>query len=111
MASGVLLTGDAAGLAYPQSGEGILPAIESGIIAAQTVVAANGHYSHERLDGYRSKLEERFGARNPQPFVVCPTRIRTALARSLLKTRWFTQHVVLNRWFLHRQQRPLTLNA
>ena len=33
---GVLLVGDAAGLAYPESGEGIRPAIESGLIAAHT---------------------------------------------------------------------------
>jgi flavin-dependent dehydrogenase len=29
----VLLIGDAAGLAYPESGEGIRPAVESGLIA------------------------------------------------------------------------------
>ena len=36
---GVLLIGDAAGLAYPQSGEGIRPAIESGLMAAQSSLA------------------------------------------------------------------------
>ena len=39
---GMLLVGDAAGLAYPQSGEGILPAIESGLLAAQTIAAGKG---------------------------------------------------------------------
>ena len=39
---GMLLIGDAAGLAYKQSGEGIRPAIESGLLAAQAIVAAQG---------------------------------------------------------------------
>ena len=38
----VLLIGDAAGLAYKQSGEGIRPAIESGLLAAQAILAAQG---------------------------------------------------------------------
>ena len=42
---GVLLVGDAAGLAYPQSGEGIRPAIESGLIAASTIIEAHGQYT------------------------------------------------------------------
>ena len=41
MDDGVLLVGDAAGLAYPQSGEGIRPAIESGLIAASTIIEAH----------------------------------------------------------------------
>ena len=39
---GVVLVGDAAGLAYPQSGEGIRPAVESGLMAAETILAARG---------------------------------------------------------------------
>ena len=35
----VLLAGDAAGLAYPESGEGIRPAVESGLLAAATINA------------------------------------------------------------------------
>ena len=38
----ILLVGDAAGLAYPESGEGIRPAIESGRLAAETLIAADG---------------------------------------------------------------------
>src|SRR5438067_1932212 len=41
---GVLLIGDAAGLAYPHSGEGIRPAVESGIMATETIIAASGDY-------------------------------------------------------------------
>jgi len=39
---GVLLIGDAAGLAYPQSGEGIRPAVESGLIAAAVIAQPAG---------------------------------------------------------------------
>ena len=46
---GVLLIGDAAGLAYPESGEGIRPAIESGLIAAHAILAAEGNYSAKKL--------------------------------------------------------------
>ena len=48
--AGVLLVGDAAGLAYPQSGEGIRPAIESGLLAATTILEANGCYTRDRLE-------------------------------------------------------------
>src|SRR5262249_3825074 len=37
---GVLLIGDSAGLAYPQSGEGIRPAVESGMLAADVILEA-----------------------------------------------------------------------
>ena len=43
-----LLVGDAAGLAYPKSGEGIRPAVESGLLAAQTILAADGRYTRDR---------------------------------------------------------------
>jgi flavin-dependent dehydrogenase len=41
---GLMLIGDAAGLAYPQSGEGIRTAVESGLLAAETIVSAKGTY-------------------------------------------------------------------
>ena len=44
---GVLLVGDAAGLAYSGSGEGIAPAIESGRLAAAAVAAASGRLTRE----------------------------------------------------------------
>ena len=50
---GVLLVGDAAGLAVPQSGEGIRPAIESGVMAAETLIAAAGDYSRRETAGVR----------------------------------------------------------
>ena len=107
---GVLLIGDAAGLAYAQSGEGIRPAIESGLLAAATVLAAKGDYSSAGLSGYQDNLRKRFGApgdTRPQPLA---TTVRNYLGKQLLRKRWFTRHVVLDRWFLHSRQ-PLIATA
>ncbi len=101
---GVLLIGDAAGAAYAQSGEGIRPAIESGLLAARVIGAARGDYSRERLEPYRDLLAGRFG----KPEEDWATRIGQrlpakaigSLARRLLVTNWFAREVVLNRWFL-----------
>src|SRR5258706_110800 len=58
--AGVLLIGDAAGLAYSQSGEGIRPAIESGLLAASTIIEANGCYTRDRLELYQPRCRARF---------------------------------------------------
>jgi flavin-dependent dehydrogenase len=97
---GLLLVGDAAGLAHPQSGEGILPAIESGLLAAKSIVAAGGVYEKQRLDAYRGRLADR-----PQSWVsnagrFVPSSWVGAVGRNLLKTRWFVREVVLGQWFL-----------
>ena len=42
---GILLAEDSAGLAYSQSGEGIRPAVESGLLAADMIFAARGEYT------------------------------------------------------------------
>lgn len=97
---GMLLVGDAAGLAYPQSGEGIRPAVESGLMAAATILAVDGDYRREQLLGYASRLEVRFGAATA-PSAVCPAFLRDFLAGKLLSNKWFARHVLLNRWFLH----------
>ncbi len=109
----VMLVGDAAGLAYPQSGEGIRPAIESGLMAASTILEANGHYTRDRLEPYARHLQQRFGD-GPLAHLlsrVVPTGIPTALALRLLDTSWFVRRVVLDRWFLHARDVPLRLEA
>ncbi len=58
---GVLFIGDAAGLANPQSGEGIRPAVESGMLAADALAAAAGDYRRENLEPYARAIAERFG--------------------------------------------------
>lgn len=103
---GMLLVGDAAGLAYPQSGEGILPAVESGLMAATVIMEAAGDYRHEQLQAYSRRLTKRFGTVTPAGGIV-PESLRTFLAGVLLESKWFTRHVVLDRWFLHTRQAPL----
>jgi len=64
--AGVLLIGDAAGLAYPRSGEGIRPAVESALMAAGVILEAAGDYRPARLAPYVERLTQRFGSRNAQ---------------------------------------------
>jgi len=103
---GVLLVGDAAGLAYSQSGEGIRPAIESGLLAAKVIAAADGDYSEASLTSYRKLLESHFGSAKDDWSTAIgrrlPTRVMSAIAQLLLTSGWFSRHVVLDRWFLHR---------
>jgi flavin-dependent dehydrogenase len=103
---GMLLVGDAAGLAYPQSGEGIRPAVESGLMAATTIIEANGDYRLQQLLPYANRLAERFGDA-AAPASADPSPMRKFIAGKLLGNRWFTRHVVLNRWFLHTNQSAL----
>ena len=94
---GWLLIGDAAGLAYPFSGEGILPAIESGLLAAEVIASdAAGDYSRRlaKLFARRAGWVERCGAKMPE-------RILRLLSPRLLRSKWFAREVVLNGWFLH----------
>ncbi len=105
---GVLLIGDAAGLASPQSGEGIRPAAESAVLAAEAIVAARGDYQKERLAPYRDRLVERLGTpRKGEPSHWLPQSWLRGIAGKLLSTHWFTRQVVLDRWFLHRGTNPL----
>lgn len=108
---GVLLIGDAAGLAYKQSGEGIRPAIESGLLAAQAIAAAQGNYSREALGAYGKLLARRFGA-SGQDWASrlgehLPSAWIGALGRRLLGARWFVRDVVIDRWFLHANEPAL----
>jgi geranylgeranyl reductase family protein len=110
---GVLLIGDAAGLAYALSGEGIRPAVESGLLAAKAIASAQGRYTPEGLEFYREQLVERFG--KPETDWATrigrhlPTVVIASLARRLLATNWFAREVVLDRWFLHRNEPVLTV--
>jgi flavin-dependent dehydrogenase len=109
--AGVLLIGDAAGLAYPRSGEGIRPAIESALMAAKVVLEAAGDYRSARLAPYVDRLTTRFGERGAQQDAApwLPPRLRQSLAAKLLATGWFARHVVIDRWFLHAEQRAVVI--
>lgn len=105
---GVMLIGDSAGLAYTQSGEGIRPAIESALIAAQVIREA-GDNSAQALQTYGEAIAERFGTRATeadQGWQV-PEWVKSPLASTLMRSHWFTRRVVTEKWFLHQQVPPL----
>ncbi len=97
---GVLVVGDAAGLADASSGEGIRPAIISGLAAAETLIAARGDYAPHRLQSYVRALGERLGTpgAGASAFRLLPSGLRTALATRFLQTRWGTRRFLLDRW-------------
>jgi len=98
VADGVLLAGDAAGLAYPESGEGIGPAIESGRLAAETLLQARGRYDSEWLTAYVRELRRKHPPVQPSSGPV--RKLTAAAGRLLLGSHAFTRHVLLDRWFL-----------
>ena len=107
----VLLIGDAAGLAYPQSGEGIQPAIESGLLAAAVIAACTerSDFSLAALAAYEHQIERRFGPRrHPSHLPLSASWLRRAAA-CLLTNHWFSRHVILDRWFLHRDLAALMI--
>jgi len=102
---GVLLIGDAAGLAYPQSGEGILPAIESGLLAGEMLAAKRGRFGVGAAEDYRSSFARKFSFPThqwlPDLASLLPAGLRARVARSLLHRPWFVRNTVLDHWFLH----------
>ena len=109
VADGVLLIGDAAGLAYAQSGEGIRPAVESALLAAEAIRGCGGDYSRRRLARYAQAIEGRFGARTAiaRQNAPLPGRFKQLAAALLMRSRWFTREIVTRRWFLHEHVAPL----
>jgi geranylgeranyl reductase family protein len=100
-----LLIGDSAGLAYDESGEGIRPAVESALLAAETIRAAEGDYRVARLAPYAIALDRRLGCAAAGSRTGSPTR--RAVAKWLMRNRAFARHVLLDHFFLHRHQPPL----
>ncbi|HIE55813.1 MAG TPA: hypothetical protein EYP90_11650 [Chromatiaceae bacterium] len=105
----VLLIGDSAGLAYPRSGEGIRPAVESALLAAETIKNCNSDYSKVNLTDYVTRLEQRFGKRQPKPDVMekLPLGLKQLFASRLMQTQWFTKNIVTDKWFLQTHMPPL----
>ena len=110
---GALLVGDAAGLAYPKSGEGIRPAVESALLAVRAVRAADGRLDDAARAGYERAIVERFGPRRTPRDVLdlLPPWMLAGLAGRLFGRRWFAQRVVLDDWFFHASQAPLAAPA
>ena len=106
---GLLLIGDAAGLAYDQSGEGIRPGVESALIAAQ-VITRGDDFSKSGLAEYAERVNERFGPRVDQrgkQGITLPAWAKLKAAPPLMRSHWFTRRIVTERWFLHQQVPPL----
>jgi geranylgeranyl reductase family protein len=107
IANNALLVGDAAGLAYPQSGEGILPAVKSGLFAAEAILAAKGKYSAEQLAPYLARLQDQFGrgtAANLSLANLLPTWLGGPILRGLFRSAGWVRHVLLDQGFLHTQR-------
>lgn len=100
---GVMLIGDAAGLAYPESGEGIRPAVESGLIAAHTVLSATGDYSARQLSLYPKLLTSRLRRERSRLDALAqllPHVVREFAGQQLLRNHSFCRRVVIDQWFL-----------
>lgn len=106
---GFALVGDAAGLAYPRSGEGILPAVESGLLLARALAGARRPDDPGALARYAASVEARFGPRRPPRrrglTGWLPDAVTRRLAGLLLGTDVFARHVVIERWFVHATAR------
>lgn len=107
-ACNLLLIGDAAGLASAHSGEGIRPAIESGLIAASTILESGEPNTVAARYAARLQARMSLGNTDGSPNWV-PATARNWIGQMLLRTHWFTRHVVLDRWFLDVQQPALSL--
>ena len=108
---GVLLVGDAAGTAYSPSGEGIRPAVESGLMAGALLRTLKGDYGRERLRPYAAQFAARFGKKAKQSTAsVLPAGVMRLLATTLLPWNWFSRRVVVERWFLRNNESPLQLS-
>jgi flavin-dependent dehydrogenase len=96
IADGLVLVGDAAGLASGDSGEGIGPAVESALLAAHTLTASRGQYDLARLQPYADALRIR-----PAASAMAHVRswIPAAVGRRLMSSPRFTRRV-LTRWFV-----------
>jgi flavin-dependent dehydrogenase len=97
-------------LAFSQSGEGIRPAIESGLLAAKVIATAHG-YSRQQLAAYRTLLTQRFGKSDDHWVTRLGSRLPqgwiSTAARKLLANPWFTREMILNRWFLRTNEPAL----
>jgi menaquinone-9 beta-reductase len=112
---GVMLIGDAAGLAYSQSGEGIRPAIESGLLAGKVIAESRGDYRREKLEPYTKLLRARYGPTRGDWATAVGRRLSpgmvAGIARRLLRMQWFAKSVVMEKWFLHTVDEPVVVEG
>lgn len=99
-ADGALLVGDSAGLALAPSGEGILTAVESGLMAADVIAQARHDYSAARLEAYSQLVERRLGPHGVG-LSPLPGWLASAASAVVLGSRWLTRRLLLEHGFLH----------
>lgn len=108
---GALLVGDAAGLAYNPSGEGIRPAVEAGLLAARALRASGGCLDARTRGAYERSVVQRLGRRHGRVrrgvTDLLPAAWRGPITGRALASHWFARHVVLDRWFLRRRDPAL----
>jgi len=99
------LVGDAAGLARDLSGEGIGPAIKSGLLAAEAVEARLRRGAG--LDGYAAAIVRRYGSGQTgwlgRQLARIPDSWARAFVRAILNTDATRRHVVFGRIFGMRE--------
>ena len=86
-----------------RSGEGIRPAVESGMMAAQIIAGRRAATTAGTIAEYERGCRRASALATTAASLASslPESWKLALARSLMQTQWFTRNVVLNRWFLH----------
>jgi flavin-dependent dehydrogenase len=86
-----MLIGDSAGLAWPESGEGIAPAVESGIAAARVIATAGSSAGDDSLREYErlTSASEASGWTVPLPAVVSRALMGVPPVARLVLDRWF----------------------
>jgi len=99
--AGLLLVGDAAGLALAPSGEGILAAVESGLLAADTILDAATDYSRDRLAAYEERITAPFGRRGRRRALPVPEWLIELASRVLLASPRLTRRLLIEDGFLH----------
>jgi flavin-dependent dehydrogenase len=102
--AGVVLIGDAVGLANRQSGEGIRPAIESGLICADSILGLKPEQRDQLNEVYLKRLRDHFrhGTTSSPLADWIPGSLRQFMAQRLMNSRWFARRILLDQWFLHR---------
>ena len=77
---------------------------------AGRVIATREQQSTDRCHSVRRGLQTRMGMGHAESSFHClPSAARTWIGQMLLRSHWFTRHVVLDRWFLNNQQTALSL--
>jgi hypothetical protein len=72
--------------------------VDSGRLAAETLLAARRHFDAASLRGYEAALRRQYPAARRTPRALAAA-VR-AVGRRLLRSRVFTRRVVIDRWFL-----------